>query len=151
MGCEMNKFDDMMAYLQTSSPGFCQVVALDVDLVLFSRIWCIAELMEASRSQIPQSVKILSDACVNVHLDDLQRLDVRDAQASIPSDRDHILSKVKDPDGFNVELRDLILRPKTGILSVLTNGHTSGSRLHDSAQQALHVAVEEIVRASAIG
>ena len=43
--CEMNKFDDMMAFLRRSVPSFSQVVAVDESFDLFWRAWCVAELV----------------------------------------------------------------------------------------------------------
>merc|ERR1711953_430755 len=144
--CEMNKFDDMMAYLQGVAPGFSQLVAVDRDFTLFTRIWCIAELMQASQSRIPQSVKTLSDDCIAEHLEELEELDVRNAQASFPADRDFILSKVEDPERFNEELRELILNPHSGLLSNWMPGVSFSRSIHSGAQKSLQLAVHEAMR-----
>ena len=47
--CELNKFDSMMSQLHRRySQNFMQVVAIDKDFNLFSRAWCVAELVEAA-------------------------------------------------------------------------------------------------------
>ena len=49
----MNKFDDMMAYLKKHVHGFNQVIVfVDVDLSIFRRAWCVAELVEARRESM---------------------------------------------------------------------------------------------------
>ncbi|CAE7234869.1 ACBP4, partial [Symbiodinium natans] len=111
---EMNKFDDMMAYLKTSlrrqgKARLEQVVALEADFSLFTRVWCLAELVEARELHLPQAMKIHSTAARDLCLDRLARLDVRQAEASFPADKDLVLSKITDPDGFNVGLQDLVL------------------------------------------
>ena len=57
IGCEMNKFDDMMALLAASNANFSQVVAVDSQCGLFHRAWCVAELVQASQMQLVQHVK----------------------------------------------------------------------------------------------
>merc|ERR1711920_902234 len=46
---EMDKFDEMMAYLKAahrqSGGRFSQVVAVDLEFKLLTRVWCIAELL----------------------------------------------------------------------------------------------------------
>eukprot|EP00405_Crypthecodinium_cohnii_P024618 CAMPEP_0206487842 /NCGR_PEP_ID=MMETSP0324_2-20121206/41943_1 /ASSEMBLY_ACC=CAM_ASM_000836 /TAXON_ID=2866 /ORGANISM="Crypthecodinium cohnii, Strain Seligo" /LENGTH=209 /DNA_ID=CAMNT_0053966523 /DNA_START=241 /DNA_END=866 /DNA_ORIENTATION=+ len=59
--CEINKFDDMMAHLSKVVPDLRQLVAVDQKFILFSRAWCVAELVEASMSEIPQNVEIYSN------------------------------------------------------------------------------------------
>ena len=45
--CEMNKFDPMMILLSAMGPDFSQVVAVDAEFVIFSRAWCVAEIVAA--------------------------------------------------------------------------------------------------------
>ncbi|CAE8618650.1 unnamed protein product [Polarella glacialis] len=119
--CEMNKFDDMMAYTRTVVPGFAQVVAVDIELACFSRIWCIAELIEARHSNIRQVLKIYSDDLVEQFRAKIQAFDVRNAQASFARDRDLILGKLiseEHKDAFNEEVKDLILNRSHGLLSL---------------------------------
>mmetsp|Transcript_17418 Transcript_17418/g.56346 ORF Transcript_17418/g.56346 Transcript_17418/m.56346 type:complete len:890 (-) Transcript_17418:166-2835(-) len=138
--CEMNKFDDMMAYLLTISPAFSQVIAVDSHFVLFSRIWCIAELLEARRDHIPQDLEIHSVAHIVEHRKQLDIFDVQDAQASFPADRELILSKVDDPVQFNKEMRELVLHPEHGLLSVWSSHVLATSMLVDELGSILALA-----------
>ncbi|CAE8718968.1 unnamed protein product [Polarella glacialis] len=105
--CELNKFDDMMAYLSRTSV-LKQVVAVDASFALFSRAWCVAELVEADTSCIPQAVVIHSAESLDQHFDSLNSLDVRKCEASRLEDRDFILQKIPDIDKFNARLQWLI-------------------------------------------
>eukprot|EP00439_Symbiodinium_sp_Y106_P059005 s471_g8.t1 len=59
--CELNKFDSMMAYLHHRyHQRFLQVVATDKSFNLFSRAWCIAELVQAHASRMEQHVVLHS-------------------------------------------------------------------------------------------
>ncbi|CAE7625670.1 PAO [Symbiodinium sp. CCMP2592] len=111
---EMNKFDDMMAYMKKSlrrqgKARLEQVVALEVDFSLLTRVWCLAELVEAHELHLLQAIKIHSVAARDLCLHRLAQLDVRDAEASFPADKDLVLSKIDDKDAFNVALQDLVL------------------------------------------
>lgn len=116
---EMNKFDDMMAYLKRflrqraqqehSQVRLAQVVAMDVDFSLLTRVWCVAELVEAKSLHLPQAIKIHSAASRKRCLDQLLHLDVRTAEASFPADKELVLSKIDDVDDFNLRLSDLLL------------------------------------------
>ncbi|CAK9027087.1 unnamed protein product [Durusdinium trenchii] len=118
---EMNKFDDMMIFLKrtlrqearenhSDAPvQLEQVVAIDVDFNLLTRVWCVAELVAARDLHLHQAVQIHSAARRNSCLDKLQILDVREANASFPADKDLVLSKIDDVDDFNLSLQDLML------------------------------------------
>ncbi|CAK9013612.1 Synaptotagmin-4 [Durusdinium trenchii] len=116
---EMNKFDDMMIFLKRtlrqearenhSDVQLEQVVAIDVDFNLLTRVWCVAELVAARDLHLHQAVQIHSAARRNSCLDKLQILDVREANASFPADKDLVLSKIDDVDDFNLSLQDLML------------------------------------------
>ena len=49
ISCEMNKFDDMMAYVSSKDPQFSAVIVADTSLDIFSRAWCMAEVAEAQQ------------------------------------------------------------------------------------------------------
>ncbi|CAE7853295.1 SYT4, partial [Symbiodinium necroappetens] len=56
---EMNKFDDMMAFLKRSlrqqgQVRLEQVIALEKDFGLLTRVWCVAELAEANELHLQQ-------------------------------------------------------------------------------------------------
>eukprot|EP00439_Symbiodinium_sp_Y106_P050233 s6153_g6.t1 len=111
---EMNKFDDMMAYLKGSlrkqgEVRLQQVIACESDFSLFQRVWCLAELMEAHALHLPQAVKIHSAAARDRCVDMLVHLDVNNAEASFAADKERVLSKIEDTAGFNAGLQDLVL------------------------------------------
>eukprot|EP00438_Fugacium_kawagutii_P014606 Skav210577 [mRNA] locus=scaffold3272:31961:33814:- [translate_table: standard] len=106
--CEMNKFDDMMALLARNNRHFSQVVAVDANLNLFGRAWCIAELAEAHRMGMDQKLTLKSKACLLRRQCTLQGLQVQKMQASRPEDVQAILAKIPDTDAFNRNLQKLI-------------------------------------------
>eukprot|EP00933_Yihiella_yeosuensis_P026186 TRINITY_DN20315_c0_g1_i1.p1 TRINITY_DN20315_c0_g1~~TRINITY_DN20315_c0_g1_i1.p1 ORF type:complete len:441 (+),score=58.57 TRINITY_DN20315_c0_g1_i1:69-1325(+) len=108
---EMNKFDDMMALLKQIKDDFRHLVAVDADFQLFSRAWCVAELVQAHYSGLQQSVQIISDAELDVYdLDSeafykLATLSVVNCEASRPEDKADILSKIEDVEEFDGQLQ----------------------------------------------
>ncbi|CAE7829438.1 unnamed protein product, partial [Symbiodinium necroappetens] len=82
---------------------------MDVDFSLLTRVWCVAELVEAKSLHLPQAIKIHSAASRKRCLDQLLHLDVRTAEASFPADKELVLSKINDVDDFNLRLSDLLL------------------------------------------
>eukprot|EP00439_Symbiodinium_sp_Y106_P025192 s5701_g3.t1 len=83
----------MMAHLKKSlrrqgKARLEQVVALEADFSLLTRVWCLAELVEAHELHLPQAIKIHSVAARDLCLERLARLDVRDAEASFPADKE---------------------------------------------------------------
>eukprot|EP00438_Fugacium_kawagutii_P018635 Skav224581 [mRNA] locus=scaffold246:222256:224421:- [translate_table: standard] len=113
---EINKFDDMMYHLATT--GICrQVVAVDQQLDLFRRAWCVAEIAEAKRLDMTQSLKLVSKATIQQRARTLEDLDVRSMNASSAKDKELILGKIKDIDKFNAELQGLIFDPKSGLVA----------------------------------
>lgn len=103
--CEMNKFDDMMAYLQRDVVGFKQVVAVDATFDLFWRAWCVAELVEAENSGIPQTVQIHSEDALQQNYRRLTKLRVQECRASRLEDKNGILMKIPDLEEFNARLQ----------------------------------------------
>ncbi|CAK8989604.1 unnamed protein product [Durusdinium trenchii] len=122
---EMNKFDDMMAYLKrhlrrmSTTVRLEQVVAMEPDFALLKRVWCIAELVEANELHLNQTIMIHSAASRNECLHRLFSLDVRMAEASYPADKDLILAKIVDVDRFNNQLQEsqICLFDRNGITS----------------------------------
>ena len=106
--CEMNKFDDMMALLARHDASFAEVVAVDANLKLFRRAWCIAELAEAHRMGMNQKLMLKSKATLLRRQCTLQGLQVQNMQASRPEDVQQILAKIPDTDAFNKNLQKLI-------------------------------------------
>merc|ERR1712014_167506 len=109
--CEMNKFDDMMALLQEKVPCFSQVVAVDRSFQLFTRIWCVAELVQAYLSDTPQRVCIFSSGVLQLDNEDhrmyakLANMTIADCEASRPEDKQAILAKVPDQEEFDSQLQ----------------------------------------------
>jgi len=116
---EINKFDDMMYHLAATG-GCRQVIAVDQSLDLFNRAWCVAEIAEASRLQMKQSLKLASKETILQCACSLENLDVRCMRASCETDKARILNKINSStniDQFNTELQSLIFDPKSGLLA----------------------------------
>ncbi|CAE7793281.1 RPS13, partial [Symbiodinium sp. CCMP2456] len=125
ISCEMNKFDDMMALLAEEVPEFSQVVAVDSQFRLFSRAWCVAELVEAHESSLKQFVKMHSRHVLEKSQSELQELQVEDMQASRAEDVQLILDKISDKSEFNQKLQSLIF-DEAGLLSGWCQLDTAG-------------------------
>jgi len=106
--CEMNKFDDMLAFLGASNPSFRHVIAVDRNFTLFSRAWCIAEISKAFDFGIPQNLMLPSSALLRKNEASLCDLRVEDMQATRPEDAEAILAKIPDKAAFNRQLQHLV-------------------------------------------
>ncbi|CAE7230429.1 unnamed protein product [Symbiodinium natans] len=112
--CEVNKFDGMMLWLQYKNPKLRQLVAVDHKFDVFSRSWCVAELVAAHGADIPQTVCLESSKPFDPYADDLAiydhlvNLSVADSLASRPEDKEMILSKVSCMREFDAALQMLI-------------------------------------------
>jgi len=106
--CEMNKFDDMMSFLASTDRSFKQVVAVDFNLQLFGRAWCVAELAAAHEAGMTQNLLVSSADVIEESEAKLKELKVESMQASRPEDVQEILSKINDKDAFNQRLQELI-------------------------------------------
>ena len=115
--CEMNKFDDMMALLAKEDPNFTEVVAVDADLKLFGRAWCMAEVAEAHRMGMAQNLLFRNRATLVKRQCTLQGLQVENMKASRPEDVQQILAKIPDTKVFNEKLQDLIFDGQVGLLA----------------------------------
>ena len=118
--CEMNKFDDMMALLARENPDFAEVVAVDASLDLFGRAWCVAELAEAHRMGMAQSLKMRNKDTLLTRQLTLQGLKVENMKASRPEDVVEILAKIPDKEAFNTKLQELIF-DSNGLLTAWKN------------------------------
>lgn len=120
--CEMNKFDDMLALLRQEVPRLRLVVAVDRPLNIFTRAWCVAELVEAHVSMIPSSVRLFSNKELDIDADDLSTytklatLTVADCESTWPEDRDAILGRIPSVSDFDAHLQAIIFGQR-GILS----------------------------------
>ncbi|CAJ1379783.1 unnamed protein product [Effrenium voratum] len=105
---EMNKFDCMMAFLSQKVANFGQVIAVDEGFGVLHRAWCVAEIVEGSRLGLRARVEVLSQDAVDRNYRQLSFLDVRNCQASVPSDKEMILSKIANVEAFNLRLQSLV-------------------------------------------
>merc|ERR1719253_1751211 len=103
-----------MNHMPEQSTDFYQVVAVDVRFSIFERAWCDAELVQAYNRSMRQELKIYSQRCIIKHRSKLQRLDVRQCQASREEDKVEILGKISDIDDFNTMLRNMLLNNDSG-------------------------------------
>eukprot|EP00434_Breviolum_minutum_P021264 symbB.v1.2.018759.t1/scaffold1510.1/size114631/3 len=110
--CEMNKFDDMMAYLHLECPHFLQVVAIDTHFMIFSRAWCVAELVQADASHLEQHMMIHSPGALEKNSGQLKSIRVEECSASREEDKAAILAKIggkEDVEKFNQRLQQILL------------------------------------------
>ena len=110
--CEMNKFDDMMAYLHRNCDTFLQVVAIDLHFQIFSRAWCVAELVQADASQLDQHMIIHSPNALEKNSGELKSIQVQDCSASREEDKLAILGKIgrkEEVEKFNQRLQQILL------------------------------------------
>lgn len=120
--CELNKFDHIMALLHNEVPGFRQLVAVDRAFVVFSRAWCVAELVQAHHSGLPQRVQLWSCEGLRDDAEDLDlyiklaTLTVSHAEASRPEDKELILAKIGSVPEFDAQLQAVIFGER-GLLS----------------------------------
>jgi len=115
--CEMNKFDDMIAYLASNDASFEQVIIMDGSFDLLTRAWCVAELAEGFRIGIKQCLKIKSGQLLDEYEAKLRTLRVQDMKASRPEDIAEILAKIPDLDDFNVQVQAFIFDKNAGLLA----------------------------------
>lgn len=122
--CEMNKFDDMIAFLfasrEAGSSEFEQVIAADADFDIFNRAWCVKEIEQSQRLGLKQSLKVHSYQKLDCHQESLKRLRIQDMQASRPEDVQEILSSIQRGIGlqeFNRSLRRLIFDEDIGLIA----------------------------------
>lgn len=111
--CELNKFDDVMGLMTQDLDGIRHLVIGDREFKIFSRAWCVAELVESYMSDMPVDFCVQSPNFMNV-LGDLDtytkvvNVSVLDCHASRAEDREFILSKIPDTDRFNAQLQKII-------------------------------------------
>jgi len=108
VGCEMNKFHDMMGYLSAHNPSFSQVIAAGATFHLFTRAWCVSELAKADAAGMRQHLKVLNVRALQEHESRLRSLKIEDMQASRPEDIEEILAGIPDKELFNRNLQNLI-------------------------------------------
>ncbi|CAE8701252.1 unnamed protein product [Polarella glacialis] len=140
--CEMNKFDAMMQLLQHRQPNLRHLVAVDRRFELFSRAWCVAELVQSYLSNLPQTVLLLSNRALDVQAEDLETynrlatLTVLECKASREEDRLQILAKIPDVHEFDVQLQAVIF----GSRGLLRNALAGFDRVDAAARAARRAA-----------
>eukprot|EP00929_Paragymnodinium_shiwhaense_P054429 TRINITY_DN27285_c0_g2_i2.p1 TRINITY_DN27285_c0_g2~~TRINITY_DN27285_c0_g2_i2.p1 ORF type:complete len:784 (+),score=115.85 TRINITY_DN27285_c0_g2_i2:152-2503(+) len=117
INCEVNKFDDMMAFLASVDPRSSQCIAVDEHLDIFNRAWCIAEIHRAHKSQMQQCLRLFSSRTLSEHKSRLKNLRVEKMEASNPADKRMILERIGDIHGFNKSIQGLLFCNVTGLLS----------------------------------
>jgi len=108
VGCEMNKFEDMMGYISVVSRDFAQVIAVDTEFQLFNRAWCVAEIAKAHRIGLHQHLKLLSFESLKLHAESLRHLKIESMRATRKEDVDDILAGIPDKSEFNSKVQQLI-------------------------------------------
>ncbi|CAJ1448225.1 unnamed protein product [Effrenium voratum] len=126
--CELNKFDDMMMHLYyVHGSAFVQVLAIDRDFEIFSRAWCLAEMVQADACRMDQHVLLHSPEALEKNSARLVSIRVQDCSATRPEDKEAILSNIggaREQEQFNDRLRDLLLGAK-GLLAKWLDGQTN--------------------------
>merc|ERR1712187_638065 len=92
VACEMNKFDEMMGYLSAHDKKFAQVVAVDAEINLFTRAWCVSELARAHATGMKQHLKLLNARALETHSERLRTLKIEEMQAARKEDTVEILA-----------------------------------------------------------
>ena len=126
--CEMNKFDAMMRRLSDMMPTFSHLVVADALFEVFTRAWCIAEVVESGRCKIPQHIMVHSQATVDSSYRLLSSIDVQACEASRPEDKALILNKIEDVDHFNLALQFAIFGTE-GLLGKFVDGLDAAQRV----------------------
>ena len=121
--CELNKFDDMMAYLAQEVACFTQLIVVDDDFDVLYRAWCLAEIFEASILGMPARIQVSSQETVDLNYDRLTLLDVRMCSASSQPDKDMIISKIADLDAFNWKIQELVFSADSGFFAEWVDGN----------------------------
>jgi len=144
--CEMNKFEDLMAFLSCKDPSFKQVVAIDRNFGLFSRIWCVAELVEACRLQIDQNVSLPWKRLFDANTGDigtymkLAMISVKDCSAALEKDKISIMKKIENSTGieeFDAQLQATIF----GDGGLLSKDLMGFDVIHSASRAALRAQV----------
>jgi len=97
------------------TPEFTQIVAADLHFEVFTRAWCVAELVEADTLNIHQELVLYDKDCLHKHCQFLTQLSVRSCRASRVEDQDEIMQKIGDTEAFDKHLQCLFFR-STGLL-----------------------------------
>lgn len=121
---EINKFDSMVDCLADVMRGqFGQVIAVDARFELFNRAWCIAEIFNAQKRKLNQTLVLLSEQVWEEKrkCQSLRKLKVEDMDATNLEDKVAILSTIPDKAAFNKELQRMVFDEK-GLLRAWQDG-----------------------------
>eukprot|EP00931_Biecheleriopsis_adriatica_P019746 TRINITY_DN13380_c0_g1_i1.p3 TRINITY_DN13380_c0_g1~~TRINITY_DN13380_c0_g1_i1.p3 ORF type:complete len:143 (-),score=22.58 TRINITY_DN13380_c0_g1_i1:108-536(-) len=94
--------------------GFSQLAVVDDEFHIFSRLWCIAEFVQAYMHEIPQNLCVRSNTTLRVDTCNLSMyrrlatLSVSDAVATRPEDKYEILGRIPDMDVFETKLQEAL-------------------------------------------
>merc|ERR1712039_115965 len=105
----------MICYLSKYQKDFGHLVAVDEECNLFTRAWCVAELVCSHRLGIPQNIilhrnkDLELDAADQRMFNKLANIRVEHCEASRPQDKQDILAKIPDLQEFNARLQHMIL------------------------------------------
>eukprot|EP00929_Paragymnodinium_shiwhaense_P088128 TRINITY_DN48345_c0_g1_i2.p1 TRINITY_DN48345_c0_g1~~TRINITY_DN48345_c0_g1_i2.p1 ORF type:complete len:565 (+),score=53.06 TRINITY_DN48345_c0_g1_i2:29-1696(+) len=139
--CEVNKFDDMMAWLASVNPNFGQCIAADTQLNLFHRAWCVAEMHCAYCYDMVQSLRVFSGATLAANSAWLRTLRVEAMEATNAEDKQMILSKITDLVTFNRQIQRLLFSDD-GLLSAWRGDFELGDALQVLVKRAQRRAME---------
>jgi len=144
--CEMDKFDQMMEYLHAVVPDrtgehFRHIVSCDVQFSVFSRLWCVAEVVLSFKQDISISLQVHSESALETRAEHLKSFDVRLSHASRDEDKMMILGKIPCADSFNQSLKDLLLGNYHGLLTCWPHGNGKGMHMEAVHQSMILLAV----------
>jgi hypothetical protein len=118
--CEVNKFHDMIAYLKKMvrersrlhgvHQRFGAVISCDRELRFLSRVWCLAEAVEASNLSVPQTLRFHSAQTLQGALQQIDSVNVDDARASFAADKSTLLENITDRSAFNSKAKKTMLK-----------------------------------------
>ncbi|CAK8990477.1 unnamed protein product [Durusdinium trenchii] len=147
--CEINKFDDMMHFLQQQDIGFGQLVVVDEHFGVLHRAWCIAEIVEGNTiagedGNFRMRATVYSQNSVFLNYDSLAVLDVRECCATLEKDREFILSKIEGQEAeFNMKLQNFIFGSK-GLFRTWVDSRERGRRVAFIWRKAAALASENL-------
>ena len=74
----------------------------------FGRVWCVAEIVRAAWTGVPQQLVLRSDELVAANYMRLTELDVEDCEATREEDREAILKQISNVAAFNTFVQHLL-------------------------------------------
>lgn len=111
--CELNKFDDVMARMTEDFGGIRHLVVSDREFKIFSRAWCVAELVEGFFSKLPvdlcvESMSFMNDLADMETYAKVANTSVVHCHASREEDKEYILSKIPNTGQFDAQLQKIV-------------------------------------------